>query len=65
LLITVIHGRNNGGLTAPDVNIVVINAISHIFAGADGGVFQPTNDAEDWSNTSSGLLLPGGNVCRS
>ena len=55
--------QQNGGFTALDVNSVVINAIGHIFAGAAGGVFRSTNDAYDWSNVSSGLLPPGGDVC--
>jgi hypothetical protein len=44
--------QQNGGLTALDVNSVVMNAIGHIFADADGGVFRPTNDAEEWSKTN-------------
>jgi len=48
--------------TALDVNSVVINPISHIFAGAAGGVFRSMNDADQWSDVSSGLLPPGGNV---
>ena len=34
----------NGGFPALYVNSVVINSISHIFAGAGGGVFPLTND---------------------
>jgi len=52
-------------LHSPDVNSVVINATGHIFAGAAGGVFPPTNDADERSNISSGLLPPGGMSGRS
>ena len=55
--------EQNGGFTALDVHSVVINPIGHIFAGAAGGVFRSMNDADQWSDVSSGLLPPGGNVC--
>ena len=55
--------EQNGGFTALDVHSVVINPIGHIFAGAAGGVFRSMNDADQWSDFSSGLLPPGGNVC--
>ena len=44
------------------MNSVVINPIGHIFAGAAAGVFRSMNDADQWSDVSSGLLPPGGNV---
>jgi hypothetical protein len=44
------------------VNSVVINPIGHIFAGAVGTVFRSMNDADQWTDVSSGLLPPGGNV---
>jgi hypothetical protein len=54
--------EQNGGFTAFDVNSVVINPIGHIFVGAIGGVFRSMNDADQWTDVSSGLLPPGGNV---
>ena len=44
------------------MNSVVINPIGHIFAGAVGRVFRSMNDADQWTDVSSGLLPPGGNV---
>src|SRR6476661_8000755 len=54
--------EQNGGFTALDVKSVVINPIGHIFAGAAGGVFRSMNDADQWSDVSSGLFPLGGNV---
>ena len=54
--------EQNAGFTALDVNSVVINPLGHTFAGATVGVFRSTNDADQWSDVSSGLLPPGGNV---
>jgi hypothetical protein len=54
--------EQNAGFTALDVNSMAINAIGHIYAGATGGGFRSMNDATQWSNVSTGLLPPGGNV---
>ena len=51
--------EQNGGFTALDVHSVVINPIGHIFAGAAGGVFRSMNDADQWSDVSSGLTSAG------
>ena len=39
-----------------------LNEAGYIFAGTAVGVFRSINDAEGWSNVSSGLVPPGGNV---
>jgi photosystem II stability/assembly factor-like uncharacterized protein len=54
--------EQNTGFAARDVNAVVVNQAGYIFAGAAGGVFRSINDADGWSNVSSGLVPPGGNV---
>ena len=54
--------EQNSGFTAQDVNTVAINSAGHIFAGAAGGAFRSTNDGDDWSDISSGLIPAGGNV---
>jgi photosystem II stability/assembly factor-like uncharacterized protein len=55
--------ERNAGFAALDVNSVVINLIDHIFAGAAGGLFRSTNDADQWSDVSSELVPPA-EMCR-
>ena len=54
--------EQNSGFTAIDVNSLAIDSSGKIFAGAAGGAFQSTNDGDDWSDISSGLIPVGGNV---
>ena len=52
----------NAGFAALDVNSAVVNPIDYLFVGAAGGLFRSTIDADQWSDVSSGLVPPGGNV---
>jgi hypothetical protein len=58
----------NIGLTSTDVSALAVNGSDyHVFAGTHpmgkgGGMFRSTNDAKQWSDVSSGLLPPRGNV---
>jgi hypothetical protein len=54
--------EQDDGFTALDVNALAIDSSGHIFAGAAGGAFLSTNDGENWSDISSGLIPAGGNV---
>ena len=54
--------EQDSGVTTSDINTVVSNSRSHIFAGTAGGAFRSANDGGTWNEVSSGLIPPGGNI---